>query len=61
MKNIFVNNNTVIVEFIWKAALHIHISSLAPDQTMTAYATMFIDFIEGKIVNQRNYDCFEPF
>ena len=61
IKNIIVQENVVVFELEWSGVLHVHVGSLSSGQTMRAYFAMFIEFKDGKIFRQRNYDCFEPF
>ncbi len=61
IKNAYVHENTVIMELDWSGVLNVHIGTISAGQTMKAYFAMFIDFKDGKIIHQRNYDCFEPF
>ena len=61
IKNAFVQDNTVIFELDWSGILNVHIGTLNAGQAMKAHFAMFIDFKDGKIIHQRNYDCFEPF
>lgn len=51
----------VAVEAVWSATLNVPFGSLAAGQTMRAHLAMFLTWRDGKIVGQRNYDCFEPF
>jgi ketosteroid isomerase-like protein len=51
----------VAVEAIWTATLNVAVGSLAAGHTMRAYLAIFLTWREGKIIAQRNYDCFEPF
>lgn len=53
--------STVIVEAIWTGTLAIPIGKLKKGDTMKAYFAQFYEFKDGKIIKQRNYDCFEPF
>jgi ketosteroid isomerase-like protein len=61
IRNAFVHENTVVMELDWSGILNVHIGTLNAGQTMKAHFAMFIDFKDGKIIHQRNYDCFEPF
>jgi ketosteroid isomerase-like protein len=54
-------NDTVALEVTWTAVLNVGFGTLAPGDTMTAHLGMFLTWRDGKIVSQRNYDCFEPF
>lgn len=48
-------------EVIWSARLMVPVGKLAAGELMRVYLAMFITWRDGKIVSQRNYDCFEPF
>jgi hypothetical protein len=37
------------------------IGQLQPGQEMRAHFAVFLEFRDGRIRRQRNYDCFEPF
>ena len=52
---------TVILEVLWVGILAIAVGTLAAGQEMRAHFAVFLEFRDGKIVRQRNYDCFEPF
>lgn len=53
--------NTVIIEALWIGTLAIPIGNLPAGGQMKAYFAQFYEFKDGKIIKQRNYDCFEPF
>ncbi|TKK68616.1 nuclear transport factor 2 family protein [Ilyomonas limi] len=61
IRNAIVQDNTVVLELDWSGVLNVHIGTLNAGQTMKAHFAMFIDFKDGKIIHQRNYDCFEAF
>ena len=52
---------TVILEVLWVGILAIAVGTLSAGQEMRAHFAVFLEFRDGKIVRQRNYDCFEPF
>lgn len=54
------NGNTVVLEVVWTGKLAIAFGTLSAGAEMRANSAMFIEFRDGKIVAQRNYDCFEP-
>jgi ketosteroid isomerase-like protein len=58
--NEVVNGNTVALEVLWTGTLSIPFGTLAAGSQMRCHSAMFLDFRDGKIVAQRNYDCFEP-
>jgi hypothetical protein len=53
--------NTVIIEAIWTGTLAIPLGNIPVGGQMKAWFAQFYEFKDGKIVKQRNYDCFEPF
>lgn len=53
--------DTVIIEAIWTGKLAISLGALKAGDEMKAYFAQFFEFKNGKIVEQRNYDCFENF
>lgn len=61
IRNALVQDNTVVFELDWGGILNVHVGTLNAGQTMKAHFAMFIDFKDGKIIHQRNYNCFEPF
>jgi ketosteroid isomerase-like protein len=50
----------VALEVTWTGTLAIQLGALNAGDTMTAHFAVFLDFRDGKIAAQRNYDCFEP-
>lgn len=57
----FVAGNHVILEVLWEGTLAIPFRSGPPGQTLRARFAVFLEFRNGKIFRQRNYDCFDPF
>lgn len=54
------HGDEVALEVIWTARLRVPLGTLAAGGVMRAYLAMFLTWRDGKIVSQRNYDCFEP-
>src|SRR5439155_6079502 len=54
-------DDTVILEVEWVGTLAKPVGSLQPGEDMRARFALFLEFREGRIWRQRNYDCFEPF
>ncbi len=50
----------VVMEVRWTGTLALAMGSLPAGGTMRAHFAVFLDFRDGKIAGQRNYDCFEP-
>jgi ketosteroid isomerase-like protein len=53
--------DTVILELTWIGTLAVAVGSLAIGDEMRAHFAVFLEFRDGLIHRQRNYDCFEPF
>ena len=51
----------VALELIWSATLRVPLGTLPAGGVMRAHLGMFLTWRDGKIISQRNYDCFEPF
>jgi ketosteroid isomerase-like protein len=60
IKNALASENLVALEVLWTGTLAIPLGSLPAGGQMRAHFAMFLEFRDGKIVAQRNYDCFEP-
>src|SRR5215212_7735487 len=52
---------TVILEVLWAGTLAVPVGQLQPGQEMRAHFAVVLEFRDGRIRRQRNYDCFEPF
>ena len=55
------SGDSVALEVEWSGVLAIPIASLQAGQEMRANFGVFLDFRDGRIARQRNYDCFQPF
>lgn len=51
--------DTLIVESIWTGTFRNDIGAFKAGQNLKAFFCIICDFENGKIVSQRNYDCFE--
>ena len=51
----------VAAEVEWTATLAVPFEHLPAGAEMKAYLAMFLTFCDGKIVSQRQYDCYPPF
>jgi len=61
IRNIVVSGNSAAVEASWVGTLAVPIGKLPAGGEMRAHFGMFLEFEDGLIKSQRNYDCFEPF
>ena len=61
LKSAVVDGERVAVEVSWSARVKVPLGKLAPGDTMRAESAMFFRIVGGRIAEQRNFDCFEPF
>ena len=54
------NGDTVALEVFWEGTLAVPFDTLPAGEAMRAHFAVFLEFRGGKIVAQRNYDCYEP-
>lgn len=59
--NALADGDRVALEVLWTGVLDIALGELKAGDAMTCWSGIFLDFREGKIVGQRNHDCFPPF
>ena len=55
------NGDEMAVEVEWTGVLATEVMDLRTGSEVKAYVAMFLTFRDGKIVEQRNYDCYPPF
>lgn len=58
--NELASGNRVALEVLWTGKLAVSFGTLAEGSEMRAHFAMFLEFRDGKIIAQRNYDCFDP-
>lgn len=61
IQNALVDGDRVAIELRWTAELQVPLGSLPAGATLTAHCGVFFQFREGRIAEQHNFDCFEPF
>jgi ketosteroid isomerase-like protein len=61
VQRIFEAGEEVAVELECVGILAVPVMGLAAGSEMKAFVAMFLTFRDGKIVSQRNYDCYPPF
>ncbi|MCC6457718.1 MAG: nuclear transport factor 2 family protein [Caldilineaceae bacterium] len=59
--NAFAAGDWVTLEIVWTGTLAIPLGSMAAGTELKAYIATFLQFKEGKIITQHQYDCYEPF
>ena len=52
--------NTIVLEVAWEGDLAIPFGTVPTGATLRAHIAMFLEFADGRIIRQRNYDCYEP-
>jgi len=60
IKGCVAEGDSLSIEVLWTGTLALAFGSLSVGSQMRAHSAMFFQFKDGKIVRQRNYDCFEP-
>jgi ketosteroid isomerase-like protein len=61
IEHVVAEGNVVVVEATWRGTPKVPFGNLPPGGEMTARFAIFLEFRDGKIARQRNYDCFDPF
>jgi len=61
VRRIIEAGDELAVELEWVGVLAISVMDLPAGGEMKAFVAMFLTFRDGKIVSQRNYDCYPPF
>jgi ketosteroid isomerase-like protein len=63
VRRVVENGDEVVAELEWTGVLAAPVPAmnLPAGHEMKAYVAMFLTFRDGKIVSQRNYDCYPPF
>ena len=59
IKQEIADHDRVALEVEWVGTLAIPFGSIPAGGQMKAFFAVFLEFREGKIARQRNYDCFE--
>ena len=59
LKSFVAEGDRLAIEVLWAGTLALAFGNLAAGSQMRAHSAMFFQFKDGKIISQRNYDCFE--
>jgi ketosteroid isomerase-like protein len=54
------DGDLVAMEVFWSGYLAVPVDSLPADSEMRAHFSVWLEFRDGKICRQHNYDCFDP-
>ena len=60
IRNEVASGDAVALEINWVGTLAVPFQSLPKGAQMRAHFAAFLEFKDGKILSQRNYDCYEP-
>ena len=60
IKNELSSGETVALEIVWTGTLALPFQSKPAGAQLRAHFAAFLQFKGGKIVAQRNYDCYDP-
>jgi ketosteroid isomerase-like protein len=60
IKHEVAGGDTVALEVLWVGTLAIPVAGLSAGSQMRAHFAAFLEFRDGKILAQRNYDCYDP-
>ena len=61
VRNVVASGPWVALEVTWRALLKVAIGSIPVGGEIRANFGVFLEFRDGKIARQHNYDCFDPF
>jgi ketosteroid isomerase-like protein len=60
IRNSIVDGDNVALEILWSGLLALPVDTLPADSEMRAHISVWLEFRDGKIARQHNYDCFDP-
>jgi ketosteroid isomerase-like protein len=60
VKNALASGDQVALEIDWTSTLAVPFQTIPAGGQMRAHFAAFLQFKDGKIISQRNYDCYEP-
>ena len=60
LKSVVAEGDSLAIEVLWTGTLALAFGNLSVGSQMRAHSAMFFQFKDGKVISQRNYDCFEP-
>jgi ketosteroid isomerase-like protein len=58
--NSIVDGESVALEILWSGYLAVPVDTLPADSEMRAHISLWLEFRDGKICRQHNYNCFDP-
>ena len=61
VQSIVEQGDEIAAEIIWTGRLAVAFRDMPAGSELRAWVAMFLTFRDGRIVSQRNYDCYPPF
>ena len=58
--NAIADGDHVALEVFWSGLLAVAVEGLPANSQLRAHVSIFLEFKDGKIARQHNYDCFDP-
>ena len=58
--NSIAEGDSVALEVFWSGYLAVPVDTLPADSEMRAHLSIWLEFRDGKIARQHNYECFDP-
>ena len=58
--NSIVDGDSIALEIVWRGYLAQPVDTLPADSEMRAHLSVWLEFRDGKIARQHNYECFDP-
>jgi hypothetical protein len=55
------DGDCVALQVLWTGVLAVPVATLGPGDAMRCQSAIFLRFQDDRVVEQSNYDCFEPF
>jgi hypothetical protein len=60
VKNAFAAGDWVTLEIVWTGTLAIAVGGMAAGAELKAYIATILQFKDGQIITQHQYDCYKP-
>jgi ketosteroid isomerase-like protein len=61
IETILAAGDKVVVETRWEGVLNVPLGAMQPGDTMIAHICMVFTLQDGRVIAQKNYDCYEAF
>jgi ketosteroid isomerase-like protein len=58
--NVVASGDQVVMEVLWTGTVRVAAGPFAAGQSLRARFAVFLEFRDGRVIRQRNYDCFDP-